>query len=259
MDQCTLHCCLSFFLGGGGGGCPSFDSINLGKTHSPTLGHTFRAFSLPQLMAYHCSDHQQMHVGWEPAHSPRVSVKTWHSHDQVSIQVTCLHINVRHKKETSGVNAKKCQGWKKREKEISRALESESLRAYSFCAVFLFRFINRNRYRRVQKERLSFERNNFHGNKMAHCLISNWKGKKYENIIWKRNSKKNTGTFLDRLLVFANPVIFFILSRQSSNVYSWLPARNGELLLCWQPSFPRGKAVRKMRNKTRNSLLCFPT
>ena len=46
-------------------------------------------------------------------------------------------------------------------------------RAYSFCAVFLFRFINRNRNRRVQKERLSFERNNFHGNKMAHCLISN--------------------------------------------------------------------------------------
>ena len=42
-------------------------------------------------------------------------------------------------------------------------------RAYSFCAVFLFRFINRNRNRRVQKERLSFERNNFHGNKMAHC------------------------------------------------------------------------------------------
>ena len=28
-------------------------------------------------------------------------------------------------------------------------------RAYSFCAVFLFRFINRNRNRRVQKERLS--------------------------------------------------------------------------------------------------------
>ena len=47
------------------------------------------------------------------------------------------------------------------------------IRAYSFCAVFLFRFINRNRNRRVQKERLSFERNNFHGNKMAHCLISN--------------------------------------------------------------------------------------
>ena len=135
------------------------------------------------------------------------------------------------------------------------------LRAYSFCAVFLFRFINQNRNRRVQKERLSFERNNFHGNKMAQCLISNWIGKKYENIIRKRNSKKNTGDFLDRLLVFANPVnvIFFVLSRQSSNVYSWLRAGNGELLLCWQPSFSKGKAVRKMRNKTRNSLLCFPT
>ena len=45
------------------------------------------------------------------------------------------------------------------------------VRAYSFCAVFLFRFINRNRNKRVQKERLSFERNNFHGNKMADCLI----------------------------------------------------------------------------------------
>ena len=52
--------------------------------------------------------------------------------------------------------------------------------AYSFCAVFLFRFINRNRNRRVLKERLSFERNNFHGNKMAHSLISKRKGKKYE-------------------------------------------------------------------------------
>ena len=68
-----------------------------------------------------------------------------------------------------------------------------ALRAYSFCAVFLFRFINRNRNRRVQKERLSFERNNFHGNKMAHCLISNSKGKKYEIIIRERNSKEKYG------------------------------------------------------------------
>ena len=55
------------------------------------------------------------------------------------------------------------------------------LRAYSFCAVFLFRFINRNRNRRVQKEQFSSERNNFHGNKMAYGLISNRKGKKYQN------------------------------------------------------------------------------
>ena len=47
------------------------------------------------------------------------------------------------------------------------------LGAYSFCAVFQFRFINRNRNRRVQKERLSFERNNFYGNKIRKCLISN--------------------------------------------------------------------------------------
>ena len=117
-----------------------------------------------------------------------------------------------------------------------RAIASLTLfRAYSFCAVFLFRFINRNWNRRVQKERLSFERNNFHGNKMAQCLISNWKGKKYENIPVYENEirKKNTGDFLDRLL--SSPTrYFFVLSRQSSKVYSYLPAGNGERLLCCQ-------------------------
>ena len=63
------------------------------------------------------------------------------------------------------------------------------LRAYSFCAVFLFWFINRNRNRRVQKEQFSSERNNFHGNKLAHSLTSNRKGKKYEKIIWERSLK----------------------------------------------------------------------
>ena len=58
-------------------------------------------------------------------------------------------------------------------KFCSYFFEFGRFRAYSFCAVFLFRFINRNRNRRVQKERLSFERNKFHGNKMAQCLISN--------------------------------------------------------------------------------------
>ena len=66
---------------------------------------------------------------------------------------------------------------------------SSAPRAYSFCAVFLFRFINRNRNRRVQKEQFTSERNNFHGNKMAHSLISNRKGKKYEKIIRERSSK----------------------------------------------------------------------
>ena len=136
--------------------------------------------------------------------------------------------------------------------------ERKSFRAYSFCAVFLFRFINRNRNRRVQKERFSFERNNFHGNKMAQCLISNWKGKKYENIIRERNSKKKYGRLSWQTSVFADRVIFSVLSCQSSNLYSWLPAGNGELLLCWQPSLSKGKAVRKMRNKRRKSLLCFP-
>ena len=72
--------------------------------------------------------------------------------------------------------------------------QPRSFGAYSFCAVFLFRFINRNRNRRVQKERLSFERNNFHGNKMAQCLISNWKGKSTKTYIYENeNSKKKYG------------------------------------------------------------------
>ena len=87
-------------------------------------------------------------------------------------------------------------------------------RAYSFCAVFLFRFINRNRNRRVQKERLSFERNNFHGNKMVHCLISNWKGKKYEKIIRKRNWKEKRATFSTDSLSSPTPLSssFFLVS-----------------------------------------------
>ena len=68
-------------------------------------------------------------------------------------------------------------------------------RAYSFCAVFLFRFINRNRNRRVQKERLSFERNNFHGDKMADCLISNWKGKSTKTLYENEIRKKIRATF----------------------------------------------------------------
>ena len=70
-----------------------------------------------------------------------------------------------------------------------------ALRAYSFCAVFLFRFINRNRNRRVQKERLSFERNNFHGDKMADCLISNWKGKSTKTLYENEIRKKIRATF----------------------------------------------------------------
>ena len=79
---------------------------------------------------------------------------------------------------------------------------------------------------------------------MADCLISNWKGKSTKTLYENEIRKKNTGDFLDRLLVFADPVVFFVPSRQSSSVYSWLP-------LCWQPSFSKGKAVRQMRNKTR--------
>ena len=115
-----------------------------------------------------------------------------------------------------------------------------TLGACSFCAVFLFRFMNRNRNKRVQKEQFSSERNNFHGNKMAHSLISNRKGKKYEKIIRERSSK-NTGGYFDKLLVFADRVFFFVLSRQSSNLSSWIPSGNGELLLFWQASFSKGK------------------
>ena len=80
---------------------------------------------------------------------------------------------------------------------VARCVSMTVLRAYSFCAVFLFRFINRNRNKRVQKEQFSSERNNFHGNKMAHSLISNRKGKKYEKIIRERSSK-NTGGYFDK-------------------------------------------------------------
>ena len=122
----------------------------------------------------------------------------------------------------------------------------------SFKGVFLLCSIPIPVYRnrRVQKERLSFERNNFHGNKMAQCLISNWKGKKYENTLVYENEirKKIRATFLTDFCL-RQPRYFFVLSRQSSNVYSWLPAGNGERLLCWQPSLSKRKAVRKVRYK----------
>ena len=104
------------------------------------------------------------------------------------------------------------------------------------------------------------KRNDFHLRGTI-SMVTKWrifwfqteKEKKYENI--KRNSKEKYGRLSRyRLLVFANPVIFFVLSRQSSNVYSWLPARNGELLLCWQPSFSREK--RWERCETRRGIVC---
>ena len=111
-----------------------------------------------------------------------------------------------------------------------RVFVSHLLRAYSFCAVFLFRFINPIRNRRVQKEQFSSGRNNFHGNKMANSLISNRKGKKYKKN-YTRMKFENTGGSFDKLLVFVDRVIFFVVSRQSSNLYSWIPSGNGELLL----------------------------
>ena len=74
------------------------------------------------------------------------------------------------------------------------------LRAYSFCAVFLFRFINRNGNRRVQKERLSFESNNFHGNQNGALFDFKLKRKKSTKALYENEiRKKNTGDFLDRL------------------------------------------------------------
>ena len=75
---------------------------------------------------------------------------------------------------------------------------------------------------------------------MAHSLISNRKGKKYEKIIRERSSK-NTGGYFDKLLVFTDRVIFFVLSHQSSILSSWVPSGNGELLLFWEASFSKGK------------------
>ena len=121
---------------------------------------------------------------------------------------------------------------------------------YSYCAVFLFRFINQNGNRRIQKERLSIERNNFHGNKTEHSSISKRKCEKFYM------NEKSTGCHLNRLLVYAS-VIFFVLSRQSSNVYSWIPAGNGVLLICWLPSFSKRKAVRKMRKKMSKRCCAF--
>ena len=111
--------------------------------------------------------------------------------------------------------------------------------AHSLISLFLFQFINRNGNKRVQKEQFSSERNNFQGNQMAHSLISNRKGKKCEKIIRERSSK-NMGGYFDKLLVFADRVIFFVLSRQSY-LSSWIPSGNGELLLFWKASFSKGK------------------
>ena len=113
----------------------------------------------------------------------------------------------------------------------------DRLRAYSFCPVFLFRFINRNRNKRAQKERLSFERNNFHGNKkMADCLISNWKGKVRKHYTRTKFERKTRAIFSTDSLSLSTPLSAAVLTAVLFE----------------------GKSGEKMRNKTRNSLLCFP-
>ena len=117
-----------------------------------------------------------------------------------------------------------------------------NLRAYSFCAVFLFRFINRNRNRRVQTEQF-YQRGTI-------SMVTKWRTvwfqtgkvkstkKVYENEVRKIRAAT---CYVDKLLVFADRVIFFIRSRQSSSLSSWIPSGNGELLLFWQASFSKGK------------------
>ena len=133
-------------------------------------------------------------------------------------------------------------------------------RAYSFCAVFLFRFINRNGNRRVQKEQFSSERNNFHGNKMAHSLISNRKGKKCEKIIRERSSK-NTGGYFDKILVFADRVILsssFFLDSPRTCLHGY--HQEMESCCCFEKRpFRRESGEKDVEHlKKRKSFLCFP-
>ena len=75
----------------------------------------------------------------------------------------------------------------------------------------------------------------------------------YENEI----RKKIRATFLTDFCLRRPRYLLRSFSSVFVRVFM-VPAGNGELLLCWQPFLSKGKAVRKMRNKTRKSLLSFP-
>ena len=109
----------------------------------------------------------------------------------------------------------------------------------------------------MQKEQFSSERNNFHGNKMAHSLISNRKGQKYEKIIRERSSK-NTGGYFDKLLVFSDRVIFFVLSRPRTCLHGY--HQEMESCCCFDKRpFRRESGEKDAEHlKKRKSLLCFP-
>ena len=124
---------------------------------------------------------------------------------------------------------------------------SGHLRAYSFCAVFLFRFINRNRNKRVQKEQFSSERNNFHGNKMAHSLIfqtgkvkstKNYTRTKFEKYgrLFRQTSCLRRPRYLLRSFSSVLELVFM------DTIRKWRAAAVLTSVLF------EGKVVRKMRN-----------
>ena len=132
---------------------------------------------------------------------------------------------------------------------------SALLKAYSFCAVFLFRFINRNRNMRVQKERLSFERNNFHGNKKAQCLISNWKGKKVRKHYTKTKFKRKIpATFSTDSLSSPTPLYssFFLVSLRTC-IHGYQQEVES---CCWVDSRPFRREKRWERCGTRRGIVC---
>ena len=125
---------------------------------------------------------------------------------------------------------------------------------------------NRNKNRRVQKERLSFERNYFHGSpivsdismvtKMAQCLISKLKKEKYENIIRKRNSKKIRATFSTDSLSSPTPLSssFFLVSLRTCKL---IHGYHQEMeSCCCVDSRPFWRENRWERCGTRRGIVC---
>ena len=128
-----------------------------------------------------------------------------------------------------------------------------TLRAYSFCAVFLMRFLNRIWNWLEQKERLSFERNNFHGNKMVHSLISNRK-EQYKKVMRTKFEKIRVAISTDAL---SSPttLIFFVLPCQSPNacVHGYQQEMES---CCYVNSHPFRKEKRWKRWGTRRGRVC---
>ena len=112
----------------------------------------------------------------------------------------------------------------------------------------------------MQKEQFSSERNNFHGNKMAHSLISNRKGKKYEKIIRERSSKKIRAAISTNFLSSPTALSssFFLVSpRTCLHGYH----QEMESCCCFDKRPFRRESGEKDAEllKKRKSLLCFPS